>query len=168
VTQWTTFYTMLGSSSAALLGLMFVVIGIVFGRVRGEQAEQGMSVFTTPTTVHFGTALLVSAIVLAPWHSARIPFTIIGVLGAAGLVYMIRVIRRTGRMVHYSADAEDWVWYNIVPFIAYGALSAGGFLALSSSPPALFIAAAAVVLLVFIGIRNAWDLVTYLAANSTE
>jgi hypothetical protein len=72
-------------------------------------------------------------------------------------------MHRTRRLTRYTADLEDWAWYTIVPFVAYGAIF-GGAIALAAAPVhALFILAGGVVLLIFIGIRNAWDIVTYIA-----
>jgi hypothetical protein len=73
------------------------------------------------------------------------------------------VMHRTRRLTFYTADLEDWTWFTILPFVAYGAMSAGA-IALAATPvQALFILAGGVVLLIFIGIRNAWDIVTYVA-----
>lgn len=84
-------------------------------------------------------------------------------IGLYGVVYILRVMYRTRRLTVYTADFEDWTWYTILPFAAYGAISAGA-IALAAVPvQALFILAGGVVLLIFIGIRNAWDIVTYIA-----
>ena len=65
---WQNFYVIVGSSAGALIGLQFVVIALIADMpiVRG-QAQAGAA-FATPTIVHFGAVLLLSAIVSAPWH----------------------------------------------------------------------------------------------------
>ncbi|HEY9180569.1 MAG TPA: hypothetical protein VIO32_07600 [Candidatus Baltobacteraceae bacterium] len=165
---WTTFYTMIGSSSAALTGLMFVVIGVIMGTSRERRTPRAIGIFTTPAVVHFGAVLLVAAFLLAPWHSLRVPCALIALLGIAGLIYMLRVIRGTHTLTEYRVDLEDWIWYNILPFFAYGAVCAGSLWAQTSHEPALFVLAAGVVLLMFIGIHNAWDIVTYIAVRDAE
>jgi hypothetical protein len=55
------------------------------------------------------------------------------------------------------------VWYTILPFVAYGAICAGAIGLAVAPRQALFALAGAVLLLIFIGIRNAWDVVTFLA-----
>jgi hypothetical protein len=165
---WATFYTMIGSSSAALTGLMFVVIGVIMNSSPMRRNRLGLSVFTTPAIVHFGAVILVAAFFLAPWHSLGVPCALVAALGIAGVLYMLRIISGTRRMTEYEADLEDLIWYNILPFAAYGTICAGALWAFSSAQQALFVVAAGVVLLLFIGIRNAWDIVTYIAVRDAE
>ncbi len=66
-------------------------------------------------------------------------------------------------MTLYVPDAEDWVWYSVLPLLAACAML-GGAVALAWAPArALYAIAASALLLIFIGIRNAWDVVTFLA-----
>jgi hypothetical protein len=155
---------MTGSSAAALVGLMFVVISLVTGREQAS-SHDGISTFSTPTVLHFGAVLLVSAILVAPWHSPIYPGVAVTLAGLYGIVYILRVMFRTRRLRTYTADIEDWSWYGVLPFVAYGALLAGG-IALLIRASWLHVIAGGVVLLIFIGIRNAWDIVTYLAVTA--
>ena len=153
---------MTGSSAAALTGLMFVVITLVTRTQPAEEAHAGISTFSTPTVMHFAAVLLISAVLIAPWRSLVSPGVVVALMGLYGVVYILRVMHRTRRLTIYTADLEDWMWYTILPFVAYGAISAGA-IALAAAPvQALFILAGGVVLLIFTGIRNAWDVVTYL------
>ncbi len=154
---------MTGSSAAALTGLMFVVITLVDRVERSQRSQDGIATFSTPTVMHFCAALLVSAILNAPWRSLMHVAILLGIVGLCGAVYILRIISRTKRMTAYTPDVEDWAWYTILPFLAYGAIL-GGAIALTAAPVnALFALAGAVILLIFIGIRNAWDVVTYVA-----
>jgi hypothetical protein len=56
---------------------------------------------------------------------------------------------------------EDWLFHVLLPFAAYTALVAAAGAAPSHLRTALFLVAAAALLLLFIGIHNAWDAVTY-------
>jgi uncharacterized membrane protein YfhO len=162
LTTWSSFYVMIGSSAAALTGLMFVVISLVTRTERAEDTHAGIHTFSTPTVMHFAAALLVSAVLTAPWRSLLYAGVLIALIGLYGVAYILRVMVRTRRLTFYTADLEDWTWYTILPFVAYGAISAGA-IALAAVPVrALFIIAGGVVLLLFIGIRNAWDIVTYI------
>lgn len=165
IAAWSTFYTTVGSAAAALTGLMFVVIGLVMGWTRRRRSTDGLSVFSTPTVVHFGATLLVATILMAPWHSVAPPAVLVGLTGLVGIAYMLRLIYRTRNLASYRADLDDWAWYNILPFVAYGALCLGGFWGVASIERSLFVVAGAAVLLMFIGIRNAWDIVTYIAVS---
>lgn len=168
LSAWSAFFTAIGASAGALIGLMFVVITLIN---RDEWKEQirdnsdGLSTFSTPTVMHFCAALLISAVLLAPWRSLFGPAILLGITGFYGLVYVVRVMLRTRRLSTYRADVEDWAWYNVLPFVAYGAVFAGA-LALTHAPAPGFEAfGGGALLLIFIGIRNAWDVVTYLAVH---
>jgi hypothetical protein len=61
----------------------------------------------------------------------------------------------------YEPDWEDWLFHVVMPLCAY-ALLAGSAVATSSYPrEALFAVAAAILVLLFVGIHNAWDMVVY-------
>lgn len=155
---------MMGSSAAALTGLMFVVITLVTDAIRGRpRPEDGLSTFSTPTVYHFCAALLISGILLAPWHSLWVPGTAIAVLGVVGTIYIGRIAVRTWGLTSYQAELDDWIWYAVVPCIAYLTMLGSGLFLSHSPRVVLFALAGATFLLVFVGIRNAWDVVTYLA-----
>ena len=160
---WSSFYIITGSSAAALTGLMFVVITLVTGVERARRSRDGISTFSTPTVAHFCAALLVSLILSAPWRSLVHPATLLGLTGLSGVVYVLGVMYRTRRVTAYRADLEDWVWYSILPFVTYGAILAGAIMLVAIPAKAPFALAGGVALLIFIGIRNAWDVVTFLA-----
>jgi hypothetical protein len=168
LTPWSNFYIMTGSAAASLTGLMFVVITLVTGTERVRKNPDGIGTFSTPTVAHFGAALLVSALLSVPWRSLAHPATLLGLIGLCGVVYVLRVMYRTRRMTVYSADIEDWTWFTILPLVAYGAILTGA-IALPAFPvEALFALAAGVVILIFIGIRNAWDIVTFIAIGGPD
>jgi hypothetical protein len=161
---WASFYVIIGSSAGALTGLMFVVITLVAGK-GSQTTEEGVTTFSTPTVVHFCAALFVSAILSVPWHSLGQAGVAVGLGGAGGLVFVVRAIIRTSRLTTYRADMEDWIWYTALPGVAYVAIVAGA-IALQLVPAgALFVLAGAALLLIFVGIHNAWDMVTYIALN---
>jgi len=160
---WSNFYIMTGSSAGGLTGLMFVVITLVTGVERLRSNRDGLSTFSTPTVVHFGAALLVSAILSAPWHSLVSPATMLGLAGLYGIVYVLRIMHRTGRLTEYKPDLEDWVCYTVLPLVAYCAILVGAVALVAIPVKALFALAGGALLLIFIGIRNAWDIVTYIA-----
>lgn len=165
---WSNFYVMIGSSAAALTGLMFVVITLVTGEERSSRSQDGIATFSTPTVMHFGAALLVAAVLIAPWHSLIVPSVILGIEGLYGVSLLVRIVSRTKRLREYRADLEDWFFYIALPFVAYGGIL-GGAIALSISTfGALYALAGGAVLLIFIGIRNAWDVVTFLAVGGVD
>ena len=160
---WESFYVIIGSSSAALTGLMFVVISLVSeGRAR-QDAESGLAAFGTPTIVHFCAAFLVSAIASAPWHSISNATFLVGLVGLVGVAYALVVTWRAHRQTDYKPVLEDWLWHTIFPLVAYATFIAAATTTQNTSTSALFATAAAAISLLFIGIHNAWDAVTYSA-----
>jgi len=163
---WANFYMLTGSAAAALTGPMFVVITLIFGETRLNPTAEGIGTFSTPTVLHFCNALFVSAILVAPWHTIVIVEPLIGLIGLAGVVYICRLLFRQQRLTTYQPDLEDWAWFTAAPFIAYAAIAAGAVLLHVMPAKALFVVGGAVVLLIFIGIRNSWDVVTYMATGA--
>jgi hypothetical protein len=166
LTPWADFYLILGGGAAALTGLVFVVITLVAdtrGRSTSQATEASIGAFTTPTIVHFSVVLLVSAILTAPWHTLSNPGLLLGLAGLGGIAYAIIALRRVRRQPGYQPVMEDWVWYGVVPIVAYIALVVAALTLPGSPAPALFGIGAVVLLLLFLGIHNAWDVVTYVA-----
>jgi hypothetical protein len=161
IAPWSNFYVIIGGSSASLTGLMFIVITLVAGVDQARKRPGGISMFSTPTVVHFCAAFFTSATLSAPWPSLVQPAGFIGVTGASAVVYMVWLAYRIKRQEIYRPDLEDWAWYTILPLVAYGTLAVGAILLVSIPIDALFVLAGATTFLVFIGIRNAWDVVTY-------
>lgn len=158
---WENFYVIVGSSAGALIGLQFVVITLIAARPIGPGQAQAGDAFATPTIVHFGAVLLLAAILSAPWHGPATAAVLWGLLGFSGIVYEIIVARRMRMQIVYTPEFEDWLFHVLLPFAAYTTLAISAFVARTHLRDALFGVAAAALLLLFIGIHNAWDAVTY-------
>ncbi|MFL5666577.1 MAG: hypothetical protein ACJ8BW_35300 [Ktedonobacteraceae bacterium] len=164
---WQNFYVIIGSAAATLTGLMFVVITLIAG-VRDRRSSGAIAAFDTPTVVHFGAVLLVAAILSAPWQALWPAGLLLGLSGLGGVTYVIIVLRRARRLTVYQPVLEDWLWYMALPLVSYTALVVAAILLPGQPEPALFVIAAATVLLLFIGIHNAWDTVTYTAIELSQ
>ncbi|HXG92547.1 MAG TPA: hypothetical protein VNN73_09275 [Blastocatellia bacterium] len=160
LTEWNSFYVIVGSAAGALIGLQFVVMTLIAERPRLRVAEAGAA-FTTPSVVHFGVVLLLSAVASAPWHAISAVAVFWGLVGLSGIVYAVVVTRRLRMQTVYRPVFEDWLFHVVLPFAAYTMLAGSAYVAHSHARPALFLVGAAVVLLLFVGIHNAWDAVTY-------
>jgi hypothetical protein len=161
---WDNFYVIVGSASAALTGLQFVVFTLV-GQMEHVGTTNDVDAFGTPTVVHFAVALLVSAIACAPWPVVRAEAIALAVCGIGGVVY-VGVVARRARTARYRPVAEDWIWHVALPFVAYASLAAAPAVVVEeSAPSAMFVVGGAALLLVFVGIHNAWDTVTYMVTR---
>ena len=165
-TAWGNYYVIIGSSAGALTGLQFVVIALG-AESRNVRAPE-LGAFGTPTIVHFCAALVIAAIVSVPWQavsSARLAF---GMCGLAGVVYTLIVIRRARWQTGYAPVLEDWLWHSVFPLIAYAVLSISALVLTRYLAPSLFVIAVTALFLLFIGIHNAWDAVTYMAIEHSR
>src|SRR5579863_636758 len=165
---WSPFYATIATSVAALIGPMFVVITLVVSAGRKNTSHDGLATFSTPTVVHFCAALVASVVLVAPWRSVTGPGAIIAVIGAFGAIYVMRITIRTRRQSAYTPDFEDWSWYSAVPLVTYIVVCAGGLLLLRATATGLVALAIGLVLLMLTAIRNAWDVVTYLAIDRDD
>jgi hypothetical protein len=165
LTDWESFYVIVGSSAAALTGLQFVVIALI-ADVRRKGTSHEIAAFGTPNVVHFCAVLLVSAILSAPWHALANPAIALQASGAAGIVYVLIVLRRARRQTGYKPVFEDWLSHVILPLLGYSGLLAAALLLQARPVPALFGIATTSLLLLFVGIHNAWDTVTYITVQA--
>ena len=159
---WENFYVIVGSSAGALIGLQFVVITLIADTpsASGQGAQAGAA-FGTPTIVHFGAVLLLSGVLNAPWSGMGSVAAVWGFLGLVGVVYEIIVLRRMRSQSVYTPEFEDWLFHVLLPLVAYAALAVLAYAARVNARTALFGVGAASLLLLFVGIHNAWDAVTY-------
>jgi cytochrome bd-type quinol oxidase subunit 2 len=100
-----------------------------------------------------------------PWTAASLLQITLVACGVAGVLYVVIVIRRARRTRQYRPELEDWVWHAALPLLAYLALVAAAALLSRNSELALALIAAVTLGLVFIGIHNAWDAITYVATD---
>src|SRR5262245_28622860 len=166
VAHWESFYVIIGSSAAALTGLQFVVIvlGSEVGAVAGMPATRA---FGTPTVVHFCAVLLISAIASSPWPSLGGAAIALGLCGVAGVIYALIVLGHARRQTLYEPVWEDWLWHCVFPFAAYAALLLASLALPRHAEPALFVIGGSALLLLFTGIHNAWDAVTWMAHQAS-
>ena len=170
LTTWQNFYVIIGSSAGALTGLMFVVITLISG-TQLRTASEPVAAFNTPNVVHFCLALLIAAILCAPWQVLWNASLLLGLCGLGGAIYVgivLRRVRRVRRQSEYTPVLEDWLWHTVFPFVSYTALVVAAILLPGNPALALFVTGAATVLLLFIGIHNAWDNVTFVVNQQSQ
>lgn len=158
--EWDSFYLIVGTAAGALIGLQFVVMTLLATMPLRNRADAGAA-FGTPTVVHFGTVLFLSALMRAPWQSVSSAAVMWGVLGSIAIVYAVIVCRRMINQTSYEPEFEDWLFHACLPLIAYGTLILTALFAGSYGRVALFGVGFSVLLLLFVGIHNSWDAVTW-------
>jgi len=166
---WQNFYTIVGTAAATLTGLLFVVVTLIASvRVRVSSPSEASAAFNTPNVFHFGAALLVAALLSAPWQALWQAGLLLGLSGLWGMIYVVIVLRRARRQRDYQPVLEDWLFHTILPLVSYTALLVAAMVLPGHPAPALFVIAAATVLLLFIGIHNAWDNVLYIVIELSQ
>src|SRR5215208_5614293 len=169
LSNWQNFYMVMGTAAATLTGLMFVVTTLIAGiESHVTTLNAGVSAFNTPTVVHFCAVLLLAAALSAPWQAFSSIGLLVGLWGLVGVFYLIIVMRRMQRVPHYQNTLEDWLWYMALPLLAYLALIVAAIALTANPASALYVISAAMVTLLFLSIRNAWDLVTFLAIERSR
>ena len=164
---WETFFFLVGSSGAALTGLQFVVIALI-AESRRRATTREIQAFATPTILHFCAVLLMSAILAAPWQGlSRVAFAL-GACGVAGLAYGIVVVTRALRQTTYRPVLEDWIWHSVLPLVAYTLILVAALTLRRYPRQVLFVIGATTLLLLFTGIHNAWDTVTYITVEQAK
>jgi hypothetical protein len=170
---WDNFYVIIGSSAGGLTGLTFVVIALIRESAQGVRPT-GIGAFVTPTIVHFCGVLALAAFMSMPHQS---PVTLglgLAVGGLAGVVYGILVgadmLNITRGETRYIPVREDWIWNVILPTLGYAGLLVMGALIWERRliPHALYVVAVLALGFLFIGIRNAWDLVVWISISESQ
>src|ERR1700730_1914336 len=154
---WDNFFVIAGSSAAALTGLTFIVITL--SAQGGRVNSNGLKRFITPTIVHFTVVLAFSAFLSMPHHtllSLCVSFVVLGILGLIYIATIAASIR--GMTSTYVPVHEDWIWNVILPGIAYGIWVAASCWIWCAPHASLYAVGTVFVLLMLIGIHNAWDI----------
>jgi hypothetical protein len=126
----------------------------------------GVKTFVSPTIVHFGAILALAAYLSMPRHTVVSLSLGLAVVGLAGLMYIATIAAAIHRMKgDYRAVLEDWIWNVILPALCFGALLVMALLFSTGAKACLYGVAAAIMLLMIVGIHNAWDIAVW---NSVE
>jgi hypothetical protein len=161
---WENFYIMAGTAAATFAGLLFVVITLSVS-LSATPAARGVHAFVTPVLAHFGGVLFLSLILLEPWPSPWPPGLILGVQGLAGIAYAAFVIRLVRKLDFVSLGAREWIAYAGAPALANVGLLAGAAGLIAGKPFAPHAIAGAVMLFLFVGILDAWDMTLWIVGN---
>ena len=162
---WESFYVIAGSSAGALTGLSFVVITLG-AEIQRNMPATAVRTFMTPTIVHFCMVLLTSAILSAPWQQVHGASICLMVTATAGLAYAAFITWAASREENYKPVLEDWVFHSALPVMAYALLLVASILLPRFLGSMSFVVAGVSLLLLFVGIHNAWDTVIWMAVTN--
>jgi hypothetical protein len=164
---WDNFLVIAGGAAGGLTGLTFVVITLAADAHR--VAPVGVKCFVTPTIVHFGTVLALAAYLAMPRHTVLTLSLGLGAVGLAGLIYIAIIAAGIRRMKgNYIPVLEDWIWNVVLPALCYCLLLAIASLFSARPKQCLYGVAAAIMLLMLVGIHNAWDIAVWNSINKKK
>ena len=91
---------------------------------------------------------------------------LVGAVSAGGVIYMI-ASGASQNLAESDLGIDDLIWYVVLPYVSYAALGASAVMIWRAAPFGPHVEAGAILLLLLIGIRNAWDLVVYSVQRRT-
>ena len=160
--KWRDFYVMIGTAAGVIVGATFIVATLAS---EVENKMLGLRGFITPVAVHLGSVLVGSAILVVPTLTPGAFAALLGVGGIAGAGYSLIVTTRIWKM---KLDLDDRIFYIVLPITTYSAMTAAAVMAFMPGKPVLETLAAALVTLLVIGMRNSWDMATFMITRQKQ
>jgi hypothetical protein len=160
--DWRDFYVMIGTASGAIVGATFIVATLAAGL---KERTLGLRGFITPNAVHLGSVLVGSAILSAPRLTPVALAILLGAGGLAGAAYGVVVATRIWSM---KLDLADRACYVLLPILAYVAMAAAAMMESWAAERALQTLAVSLVTLLIVGMRNTWDMATFMITRDRD
>lgn len=163
---WGEFYLLVGSAAAVLIGLIFVVVTLMQDKPRSTILT-GSKLYMGPTVLKVSFVLVLSAAALVPEITAREIAIVCAVVAVWGMARGVQSIVGIRRADHDVAPHWSDVWcYGVIPTIIFAMLAGVAAAFWNGLEWARYGLATVITALLLIGIRNEWDLVTWLAPKS--
>lgn len=164
---WDNFYVIAGGAAGGLTGLTFVVISLAADARRAKHVA--VKAFVTPTIVHFGAVLALAAYLSMPRQSVFTLSLGLGLAGLAGLIYVATIATGIQRLRgDYTPVFEDWLWNVVLPALCFCTLLTMAFLFSNKPQQCPYGVAAAIMLLMIVGIHNAWDIAVWNSVRQSD
>jgi len=160
---WDNYFMLLGAAAGSLIGLLFVVVTLTSG-IERSRALRASTIYLTPTLVHFAVTLVSSGVAVSP-ATPRVAAVILAVAALMGLANAVRTclgiyeFTKGGDPPHWS---DAWC-YGVAPGVIYVGLIGTSAAAWMGWPLAVGAGAVLLMILMLVAIRNAWDLITWMA-----
>ena len=164
--DWQSFYQVTGSASGAIIGLLFIVATLTSSTPESG-VTQGVKLFTTPTVVHLALVLALSALALVPPHEAVLAKSAALACAGGGFTYATVVAVQLQRLPKHTHWSDVW-FYGAAPMAVYLGLVLAVVATCAGRAHAGLALALTLLVLLMLAIRNAWDLVTWLAPRRTN
>jgi hypothetical protein len=160
VAQWSDFHTFLGTASFTLLGLLFIAISLRLNIFR-QRTLADVRDFALLTFANFLTLTIIALLFFIPSQSRAgmaLPLLVIGVLGLAAIVLLLRESRQVNTG-NYALRLPQAAWFG-ASALPYGGLVAIAVALLFESLDAFYWLAVAEVSLLLVSAFNTWALLS--------
>ena len=167
---WENFYVLVGTASAGLIGLFFVVAALSQNRERSPMLMRAIGIYMSPTVLNFAVVFCVAAVAVAPAFPIRPTAAVMGLGALFGLGDALWACAGMAkpRPGYEPPHWSDFWLYGAAPVAAHIGLAAGALALWSGAGWAPMMIAATVLALLLVGVRNAWDLVTWIAPRGAD
>jgi hypothetical protein len=122
------------------------------------RAATAIGAFVTPIVAFFATILIIAVVFLVPLLVPSIIGSLLVVVGIGGILYIFST-GVLGQWRKWHLGVDDWVWYIGLPVFGYSIIVASAIGMWLAMTWATYCAASGVVILLVVGVRNAWDTV---------
>jgi hypothetical protein len=162
---WHDFYVLLGTAAATLVGLMFVT-ATIGANMFTEANREAMRAFLSPTVAHFSAVLFICVLAIIPMENWTSFALLLAVCAVVGLVHSARVWLQLFVRGTFKVDVVDRLFYALIPVIGYVLVLVSAVLLFMHWGSGLTLLAAALMTLLLAGIRNAWDMTTFIVIRT--
>lgn len=138
-------------------------------RLLNNETDPVVQAFITPTIVYFALILLLASLMNIPNQTQVSLAAQLAALGGAGTGYTLsnlhhlRGFHRDGKL-----SRQNWYWYLVLPLFGNVCLAGAAFLLKFCIAPALDVAAVGVLVLVSVGLHNAWETTLYYVSRTSS
>jgi len=165
--EWHSFFSLTGQAAVTLMGLVFVAASLGASLVKAGSTASGIRAFVNPTIIHFSAVLVLASLTLIPTQGFNSLGSLLCLTGVAGLLYagVVIVQLRKHHRRHTPVALVDWFWRACLPTLGYLLILTTALGLLMRVPFALNGLALAVIVFLLLGIRNAWNLLLWIAQH---
>ena len=167
LSEWHSFFSLTGQAAVTLMGLVFVAASLGASLAKAGSTASGIRAFVNPTIIHFSAVMVLASLTLIPTQGFNSLGSLLCLTGVAGLLYagVVIVQLRKHHRRHTPVALVDWFWSGCLPALGYLLILTAALGLLMRVPFALNGLALAVIVFLLLGIRNAWNLLLWIAQH---
>jgi hypothetical protein len=169
--SWQSFYILVGTAAATLMGLMFVAVTFGASLVSAQKTDAPSArAFLDPPFYHFAHVLFVAAFVVVPTMRAELLGGVLLVATLVRFASLARTLRhmRLAQQKFNDLELADWVSGIVVPLGCYLLLATSGVAFVERLAIAFDALAVVTIVTLMLGVYGAWELILWLALTRAQ